>query len=45
MTLKQNEAIKKLEAILSKYSEYDWEYLNISNSLLHFYFQTDDSQI
>ena len=40
--LKQNEAIKKLEAILSKYSEYDWEYLNISNSLLHFYFQTDE---
>ena len=34
--------IKKLEAILSKYSEYDWEYLNISNSLLHFYFQTDE---
>ncbi len=31
-----------IEAILSKYSEYDWEYLNISNSLLHFYFQTDE---
>lgn len=39
---KQSEAIKKLEAILSKYSEYDWEYLNISNSLLHFYFQTEE---
>ncbi|HEM5489911.1 TPA: helix-turn-helix transcriptional regulator [Streptococcus suis] len=37
---KQDEAIKKLETILSKYSEYDWEYLNISNSLLHFYFKT-----
>ena len=39
---KKSEAIKKLEAILSKYKESDWEYLNISNSLLHFYFQTDN---
>ena len=40
---RQSEAIKKLEGILSKYNEYDWEYLNISNSLLHFYFKTSNN--
>lgn len=37
----KEEAIKKIETILTTYNEYDWEYLNISNTLLHFYFQTD----
>ncbi|MBF6625190.1 helix-turn-helix transcriptional regulator [Aerococcaceae bacterium zg-BR9] len=40
---KQSEAMRSLESLLIKYSEYDWEYLNISNSLLNFYFKTENT--
>lgn len=37
----ESEAMQKLENLLLKYNEYDWEYLNIANTLLNFYFISD----
>lgn len=40
---KQAEAKKKLEDIVSSYNDYDWDYLNLSNSLLIFYLNLGDN--